>query len=164
MIGVSAEERAEIEAFIFREARLADESDYAAWEALLTEDMHYWVPFGPANYEPGTRMSYINDNRTRLATRIRQLMTGHRHAQTPPSPMRRLITNLELLERTDCEYGVAGNFVLYELSAQATRTLRLWAGRTTWRLRRTPEGLRLCRKVVELVNASEPQPTLAFIL
>jgi hypothetical protein len=31
--------------------------------------------------------------------------------------MRRLITNLELLERTDCEYGVAGNFVLYELSA-----------------------------------------------
>ena len=55
MIGVSAEERAEIEAFIFREARLADESDYAAWEALVTEDMHYWVPFGPANYEPGTR-------------------------------------------------------------------------------------------------------------
>ena len=102
MIGVSADERAEIEAFIFREARLADESDYAAWESLVTEDMHYWVPFGPANYEPGTRMSYINDNRTRLATRIRQLMTGHRHSQTPPSPMRRLITNLELLERTDC--------------------------------------------------------------
>ena len=58
----------------------------------------------------------------------------------------------------------AGNFVLYELSAQATRALRLWAGRTTWRLRRTPEGLRLCRKIVELVTASEPQPTLAFIL
>ena len=55
MIGVSAEERAEIEAFIFREARLADESDYAAWEALVTEDMHYWVPFGPANYEPTVR-------------------------------------------------------------------------------------------------------------
>ena len=126
--------------------------------------MHYWVPFGPASYEPGTRMSYINDNRTRLATRIRQLMTGHRHAQTPPSPMRRLISNLELLEKTGSEYLVAGNFVLYELSAQATRELRLWAGRTTWRLRRAPEGLRLCRKVVELVNSSEPQPTLAFII
>ena len=164
MIGVSAEERAEIEAFIYREARLADESDYAGWEALVTDDMHYWVPFGPATYEPGTRMSYINDNRTRLATRIRQLLTGHRHAQTPPSPMRRMIANLELLERTESEYELAGNFTLYELSAQATHELRLWAGRTTWRLRRTPKGLRLCRKVVELVNATEPQPTLAFIL
>ncbi len=164
MIGVSAEERAEIEAFLFREARLADEGDYAAWEALVTDDMHYWVPFGPADYEPGARMSYINDNRTRLATRIRQLMTGHRHAQTPPSPMRRLISNLELLEKTESEYRVAGNFVLYELSAQATREVRVWAGRITWRLRRTQDGLRLCRKVVELVNATEPQPTLAFII
>jgi 3-phenylpropionate/cinnamic acid dioxygenase small subunit len=164
MIGASAEERVEIEAFIFREARLADEGDYAGWEALVTDDMHYWVPFGPADYEPGTRMSYINDNRTRLATRIRQLLTGHRHAQTPPSPMRRLISNLELLERTESEYRVAGNFALYELSAQATREVRLWAGRTTWHLRRTQQGLRLCRKVVELVNASEPQPTLAFII
>jgi 3-phenylpropionate/cinnamic acid dioxygenase small subunit len=164
MIGVSAGERVEIEAFIFREARLADEGDYAGWEALVTDDMHYWVPFGPADYEPGARMSYINDNRTRLATRIRQLMTGHRHAQTPPSPMRRLISNLELLEKTELEYRVAGNFVLYELSAQATREVRVWAGRTTWQLRRTPDGLRLCRKVVELVNATEPLPTLAFII
>lgn len=164
MIGLDAGERAEIEAFIFREARLADEGDYAGWEALLTDDMHYWVPFGPAGYEPGARMSYINDNRTRLATRLRQLMTGHRHAQTPPSPMRRIISNLELLERTEREYLVAGNFALYELSAQATRELRLWAGRTTWRLRRTDDGLRMCRKVVELVNASEPQWSLAFII
>lgn len=164
MIGLSAEERAEIEAFIFREARLADEGDYESWEALVTDDMHYWVPFGRADYEPGTRMSYINDNRARLATRIRQLMTGHRHAQTPPSPMRRLISNVELLERAESEYLVAGNFALYELSAQATREVRLWAGRTTWRLRRTPQGLRMCRKVVELVNSTEPQPTLAIII
>ncbi len=164
MKGVSAEERAEIEEFIFREARFADEGDYAAWEALVTDDMHYWVPFGPADYEPGTRMSFINDNRTRLATRIRQLLTGHRHAQTPPSPMRRVISNLELLEKTASEYKIAGNFALYELSAQATREMRVWAGRTTWQLRRTPPGLRLCRKVVELVNATEPLPTLAFII
>jgi benzoate/toluate 1,2-dioxygenase subunit beta len=164
MMGLTADERAEIEAFIFREARLADEGDYAGWEALVTDDMHYWVPFGPADYEPGARMSYINDNRTRLATRIRQLLTGHRHAQTPPSPMRRLISNLELLDKTADGYKVAGNFVLHELSAQATREVRIWAGRTTWHLRRTPDGLRLARKVVELVNATEPLPTLAFII
>ena len=164
MIGLSAAERDEIEAFIHLEARYADESRYAEWEALVTDDIHYWVPFGRADYEPGSRMSFINDNRTRLATRIRQLQTGHRHAQTPPSPMRRVISNLELLERTEIEYLIGGNFVLYELAAQATRNLRLWAGRTTWRLRRTPEGLRMCRKVVELVNGGEALPSLAFII
>jgi 3-phenylpropionate/cinnamic acid dioxygenase small subunit len=91
-------------------------------------------------------------------------MSGHRHAQTPPSPMRRVISNLELLERTQGEYLVAGNFTLFEHSAQATRSMRLWAGRTTWRLRRTPDGLRMCRKVVELVNATEALPSLAFII
>jgi 3-phenylpropionate/cinnamic acid dioxygenase small subunit len=164
MIGLTADERGEIEAFVFREARLADESQYEAWEALVTDDIHYWVPFGPPDYEPGTRMSFINDNRTRLATRIRQLMTGHRHAQTPPSPMRRIISNLELLERTESEYLVAGNFVLYEHAVQATRNIRIWAGRVSWRLRRTSDGLRMCRKVVELVNATEAQPSFAFII
>ncbi|HZQ00270.1 MAG TPA: hypothetical protein VFB13_12070 [Reyranella sp.] len=42
--------------------------------------------------------------------------------------------------------------------------MRLWAGRTTWTLRRAPAGRRLCRKLVELVDASEPLPTLAFII
>ena len=76
---------AEIAAFLHREARLADASRYAEWEALVTDDMHYWVPKGPADHEPGSRLSYINDNRARLATRIRQLQSGLRHAQTPPS-------------------------------------------------------------------------------
>jgi len=162
--GPSTEERLEIEAFIFREARLADESDYAGWEALLTEDMHYWVPFGKADYDPATRMSYINDNRARVATRIRQLRTGHRHAQTPASPMRRVVSNIEVLERTETDYLVAANFVLYEHAVQATHNLRIWAGRMTYGIRRTAEGLRMSRKVVELVNASEALPSLAFII
>ena len=105
--------RREIEAFLFLEARLADESRYAEWEALLTGDMHYWVPNGAADYDPATRLSFINDNRSRLATRIRQLQTGLRHAQTPVSPMRRLIANIEILEADEAagtpayEIGVA---------------------------------------------------------
>ncbi len=154
----------EIEAFIFLEARLADESDYAGWEALLTEDMHYWVPYGRADYEPSSRMSYINDNRTRLATRIRQLQTGHRHAQTPASPMRRMISNLEIVERTGQDYVVAGNFVLYEHAVQATHDVLVWAGRVTYGLRRTDAGLRLSRKVIELVNSTDALPSLAFII
>lgn len=163
MSALTRDERDEVEAFVHREARLADESAYEAWEALVEDDMHYWVPQGRADYDPGSRMSFINDNRNRLASRIRQLRTGLHHAQTPPSPMRRVIANLEV-ERADDGYTAAANFVLYEHAVQASGSIRIWAGRVTYGLRRRPEGLRMYRKVIELVNSTGALPTLAFII
>jgi 3-phenylpropionate/cinnamic acid dioxygenase small subunit len=158
--------RREIEAFLFHEARLADESRYADWEALVTDDVRYWIPAGAADYDPDSRLSYVNDNRSRLATRIRQLETGLRHAQTPPSVMRRLISNVEILgvDRERGEVEVGSNFVLFELARQATDDVRLWAGRATHRLRRIDGQLRIAAKTIELVNASQPLPNLTFIL
>jgi 3-phenylpropionate/cinnamic acid dioxygenase small subunit len=160
--------RAAVEAFVYLEARLADESRYDDWFALFDDPTHYWVPAGPADYDPATatRVSYVNDNRNRLATRVQQLGTGHRYAQTPPSPMRRVVSNLEILDvsHDDALVTAASNFVLYELSAQASNEIRIWAGRTTHTLRRLDDDFLIRRKVVELVNASRPLPTLAFLL
>ncbi len=165
-IPVSADEQREIETFLFLEARLADESRYDEWEALVTDDMHYWVPAGPAEGDPTATLSYINDNRARLATRIRQLQTGSRHAQTPASVMRRLLANIEVLAVGDdgATYVTTANFVLYELAAQSTQELRVWPGRVRHTLRRVDGQLRMAAKVVELVTATRPQPNLAFIL
>ena len=165
-LAVPEDLRREIEAFLYLEARLADESRYDEWEALLTDDMHYWVPKGPADHDPSTRIAYINDNRSRIATRIRQLGTGKRYAQTPPSPMRRILSNIEVLEADDRagEYRVAANFVLYEVVAQTTGAVRIWPGRATWRLRRVTGRLLMRQKIVELVTSQLPQPNLAFLL
>jgi len=158
--------RREIEEFLFHEARLADESRYEEWEALVTDDVHYWVPAGSGDYDPASRLSYINDNRSRLATRIRQLKTGARHSQTPPSAMRRLVSNIEVLsaDETKGEYEVASNFVLHELARQATGDVRLWVGRATHRLRRVDRELRIAAKRVDLINASGPLPNLTFLI
>ena len=165
-VAVSDAMRREIEAFLYLEARLADESRYAEWEALVTDDMHYWVPKGAADYDPATRLSYINDNRTRLATRIRQLQTGLRHAQTPPSPMRRIISNIEVIaaDETAGTFVVGSNFVVYEVAAQATSELRIWPGRMTHHLRRVAGRLLMSEKIVELVTGNLPQPNMAFLL
>lgn len=165
-VAVSEATRRELEAFLYLEARLADESRYAEWEALVADDMHYWVPKGAADYDPATRLSYINDNRARLATRIRQLQTGLRHAQTPPSPMRRIISNIEVIAADEAagSFVVGSNFVLYEVAAQATREVRIWPGRITHHLRRIEGRLQMSKKIVELVTGSLPQPNMAFLL
>jgi len=158
--------RREIEDFLFLEARLADESRYEEWETLVTDDVHYWVPAAAGDYDPASRLSYINDNRSRLATRIRQLKTGHRHSQTPPSAIRRLIGNVEILsaDAYGGEYQVGSNFVIYELARQATNELRIWVGRATHRLRRVDGRLRIAAKRVDLVSAEGPIPNLTFLI
>ena len=159
---VSDAEQREVTEFIYREARLADEARYADWEALWTDDAVYWVPRAEG-HDPNTHVSHIYDNRTRLATRVRQLATGYRFSQEPASPMRRLLSNVEI-SRTDDGYEVGSNFILTEIVAQSTHAMRVWAGRTTHRLRRVDGALRLASKKVVLVNGDEAIPTLAFLI
>ncbi len=153
----------EVEQFVYREARYADEHQYDAWEALWTDDAIYWVPSGADDIDPKTTMSIIFDNRSRIGTRIRQLHTGKRHAQTPASKLRHLITNVELLDGDGSDdIAVGANFVVYE---SRERGITEWAGRTLWTLRRAEDGdLRISYKKVMLVNNDRPLSTLAFLI
>ncbi|MFY1621559.1 aromatic-ring-hydroxylating dioxygenase subunit beta, partial [Micromonospora sp. WMMD736] len=112
-------DRVEVEQFLYREARYADESDYDAWEALWTDDALYWVPANGADSDPAREMSIIYDNRSRIRTRLKQARTGKRYAAAPVSSMRRLLSNIEFLGgRTNSQGGVdlevGANFVLLE--------------------------------------------------
>jgi len=151
--------------FLYREARLADEARYAEWHALWTEDGVYWVP---ATTDPAAssdqHISHIYDNRARIDTRVKLLQTGHRYSQVPPSPMRRLISNIEVERAEDGDLVVGSNFILAELSIQAKHEMHWWVGRTTHRLRRVDGELRMSRKTVVLINAAEPLPNLAFLI
>jgi benzoate/toluate 1,2-dioxygenase beta subunit len=151
----------QIEQFLYAEARYADEHDYDAWEALWTDDAIYWVPAGGDLAEPGTQMSVIYDNRNRIATRLNQLRTGRRHAQSPPSSLRRVISNIEVLSREGADILVGANFVLAE---SRERGVEIWAGRTTYRLRVADGQIRLAAKQVLLVNRDQALPTLAFLI
>ena len=149
----------EIATFLYREARLADEGRYDAWEALWSDDGVYWVP--AAGDDPDREMSIIYDNRSRIALRVQQLKTGKRYAQTPPSSVRRMISNIEMLEQEGDHVLVGANFLAVE--ARPRRTV-LWAGRTEYRLRRAGGTFRLARKTVTLVDRDQALPTLAFLI
>lgn len=154
----------EVEQFLYREARYADDHDYDAWEALWTDDAIYWVP---AVHEPGVepdptrQMSVIFDNRARIATRIKQFHTGKRHSQTPPSSLRRLVTNVELTGEDGDDLLVGANFVVVESRERGTVT---WGGRYEYRLRRVDGELRMAAKTVRLVDNDRALYTLSFLI
>lgn len=119
----------------------------------------------------GLRVSVTADNRQRLATRIAQLKTGMRHSQLPVSPMRRVLSNIEIetieepVKPGTREYRVGANFVLYELRAQSTHKMEVWPGRAEYSLRVGDDGeFKMFFKKVLLVHGSEPLSTLGFII
>ncbi len=160
---VSDELLRQISDFIHHEGRLCDLSRYADWEALWTDDAHYWVPRADG-LDPEEQVSHINDNRRRIHTRIQQLLTGTRHSQLPASPMTRVISGITVEAIEGDDYLVGSNFILLELAVQSTHDQHVWGGRLTHRLRRTADGWRMAGKKVVLVNADEPIPNLSFLI
>ncbi len=154
-----------VEQFVYREARLCDERRYDEWEALWTDDGVYWVPANGDDVDPATQMSIVFDNRARIATRVAQLNTGKRHAQSPPSRLARIVANVELLgdgvDQPSGDIGVAANFVVYESRG---RGLTPWAGRIRYRLRIVEREWRMAAKSVFLVDNDQPLSTLAFLI
>jgi benzoate/toluate 1,2-dioxygenase beta subunit len=157
---VSDAKRREVEAFIYREARLADEHQYSEWEALWADDGRYWVPAADID-NPDTAMSVINDNRSRIRTRIAQLETGRRYSQSPPSRLARTISNIEIQSESAGEFEVTAVFTLVEATS---RGRHLWTGRVTYRLREASGGLQMSYKCVDLVDRQFDLPTLAFLI
>lgn len=153
---------AEILSFLYLEARLADEGRYSEWETLWADDddrVVYRVPMHPDD-DPRTTLAYINDNRRRIKSRVAQLNTGNRHSQTPPSVMRRVLSNSEVVADDADTVTVESNFSVFEYRLRQ----RFWAGRVTHTVGRSPDGPRLIRKIVHLIDAGGPVETLAFLI
>jgi benzoate/toluate 1,2-dioxygenase subunit beta len=162
-LGISDAER-----FLYREARLADAWELDAWEALWTDDALYHVPIDE-HADPFRHMSIIFDNRGRIATRIKQLHTGRRHAQRPPSSLVRAVTNVEILGVADSDPHdtIVGSVV--SITEARDRDTRHFTGRVTHRLRRVPttdgtDGLRMSMKKILLVDAHKPLLSLSFLV
>src|SRR5207248_5905583 len=122
------------------EARLADEGRYDEWEALWADDGLYWIPAGGDDPDPGQQLSFAYDNRARIASRVRQLRAGTHHTQVPPSRLRRLLGNIELLGDDGELVTMGANFLLTEYRRG---NLTLWSGHTVYTLRPDGTGFRM---------------------
>lgn len=152
---------AEIGQFLYREARLQDTHAYDEWEALWTDDAIYWVPANGDHTDPETQMSIIYDNRSRIGLRIRQFHTGKRHTQQPRSRLGRVLSNIEILGVDGNDVRVAANAIVFESNPRGEM---IWGTRNEYLLRRLPDGLRMARKKVVLVNNDKPMYTLSFLI
>ncbi len=154
--------RADVEALLYREARLLDENRLEAWLALFTDDAVYWVPAGGDTPDPARHVSLIYDDRQRLGLRVDRLQGSHAYAQDPPSRICRIVSNVEVDEApgADAEFDVHSVLAVVEVRAGKQR---LYAARCRHRLR-DAAGLKIARKEVRLVNRDDVFDNLTLLL
>lgn len=150
----------EIEQFLFHEARLLDQQRYEDWLALYAEDAVYWVPLEQGQSEAVETSSIIRDDRTLLALRVRQARHPRAHARLPLARTVHQVGNVTVLAEKNSEIEVASTLQLAEFRAGKQR---LWSALVEHRLRRTPDGLRIARKRVDLVNSEGELDGIAIL-
>jgi len=152
--------------FVNTESDCADSHAYEKWESLWADDEGiYWI-CGPGQCDDPKlaikQVSLILDNRARIRSRIRQLLTNRRVSQLPVSSLSRVVSNYRLAE--DSDPAVVACWVNFQLAEYRAERESYWAGRVLYRLRETSGGPRMIEKRVVLFNRGGLISTFTFIL
>lgn len=158
-IPVDRETHHRIEQFLFREARLLDEERWDDWLALMTADIHYWMPTlenrrradkaGPYGPDRGALYDDSLQDLTRRVTRFKQPSAW---AEDPPTRHAHVISGVEAYEgERDGEYRVHSTFVNYRTRVDHDNYLLV--GRREDVLRLGDNGLRLARRKIVITQS-----------
>lgn len=159
----------EVQSFLVREARLMDDGALREWVELFTDDVRYWMPIitnrtgrdvGREWTKPG-ELAHFEEDKTSLRNRVKRLSTGMAWAETPRSRTRHLVSNVELMGRSDeGELHVRSNFLVYRSHLEYDS--EVFAGRRDDLLRRVGDAWRIARRTIILDQSVVTQKNLGI--
>lgn len=151
----------QIEQFLYAEAALLDNRRFEEWLELLAEDLQYWMPIRSTRSRADQsqeftelgQVAFFDDDKPSMCARVRKLGTGYSWSEDPPSRTRRLLSNVQILEKTADEcVRITCNFLIYR--SRLARHEDLWAGRREDVLRRNARGWEIRRRHIFLDHVS----------
>jgi benzoate/toluate 1,2-dioxygenase beta subunit len=151
---------AEVERFLYHEARLLDEGRLEDWLALFTEDATYWIPLEQGQKDPLTTSSIVYDDRRLLEVRVRQFQHPRAHARVPAPRTVHQVSNVDVVDEAADGVRVASTLVLVEYRAERQR---VWGALVEHRLRRAAGGWRIVAKRIDLVNSESELDGIACL-
>jgi len=158
----------QVEAFLYREARLLDDLKLTEWLDLFTADGLYWIPMD-ADAPASTHAALVYDDAMRREERVHHLLKLPFPAQNPRSRTLHLVSNVEIEDRCDDLVKVRSSQVIYEVRTGDFTQIGL--GRTRplvavvhHELRLVEGDLRIAMKKMLLLDRDMPQSNLTFII
>ena len=144
----------DIQAFLYREARLLDDREWDEWLTLYHKDAMFWMPAwdddDQLTRDPNGEVSLIYyPNREGLEDRVYRIKTERSGASTPEPRTTHQVTNLEILSQDDQTVELRFNW--HTLSHRYKKTDSFF-GTSFYTLDVSSERPLITRKVVQLNN------------
>ncbi|BCH57001.1 benzoate 1,2-dioxygenase small subunit [Agrobacterium vitis] len=141
-------------AFLYREARLLDDREWAEWLTCYAADASYWMPAwdddDQLTEDPQSQISLIYyPNRDGLEDRVFRIQTERSSASTPEPRTSHNVTNVEVLADRDDEVDVRYNFLTLNHRYKVTDQ---FFGTTFVTLRKSGDALLIASKKIVLKN------------
>jgi 3-phenylpropionate/cinnamic acid dioxygenase small subunit len=155
---VNSYSKDEIEEFLFEETALQDAGDWEGWFDLWAPgDIELWIPVHPSETDRERGAAIIQDTRSLLEQRVKQLLHRKLHSQMPATRTSRIIGNVRVLPSV-VQGGVraAGQLHLVEFRpgrSEVHNGVQTLAGRVEYQLVRLGRALKIKSKKIELINS-----------
>ncbi|PMR69568.1 benzoate 1,2-dioxygenase small subunit [Halomonas heilongjiangensis] len=144
----------EIQAFLYREARLLDDRQWDEWLTCYSKDVEFWMPAwdddDQLTRDPHSEISLIYyPNREGLEDRVYRIKTERSGASTPEPRTTHQISNLEVLEEEGDRVELRFNWQTLNHRYKETQT---FFGTSFYTLDVSGETPLITRKVIQLNN------------
>jgi 3-phenylpropionate/cinnamic acid dioxygenase small subunit len=149
---------------VFREADLLDRKQYEVWKGLYTADGHYIVPIDPETEDFDNTLNMVYDDARMRDMRVTRMTEGYAIAAVDAARTVRTISRFIPTAVDDAEVVLRAAQVLV---AYKRGRHDLWAGEVEYRIRLSsegPDGDRIARKVIRLVDSEGAPPAAGFLL
>jgi benzoate/toluate 1,2-dioxygenase beta subunit len=153
--------RAQVEQFLYREARLLDTGDFAAWQDLYAPDGVYWIPSQQGQTDPRNVPSIIYEDHPILAIRVQRLFEARALVLTPMPQTTHLLTNVEVDAGDGAVIRAQCAFLCVEYRANEQK---VFAGRQSHELAPAGGSFRILSKRIDLLNAGGILPLITIPL
>jgi 3-phenylpropionate/cinnamic acid dioxygenase small subunit len=110
-----------VEAFLYREARMLEDNRFDDWLKCFSDDVRYWMPIqestdgssGPQ--KEADTFALFDDDKKSLELRVLRIKTGDAHAEVPYSTTQRLVTNITVEPSpSEDSLRVRSSFLVYQ--------------------------------------------------
>ena len=148
--------------FIWLEADLLDQKDYASWLTLWDVDGKYIIPIDPDETDFKNSLNYAYDGAAMRDMRVRRLSSGQSISATHAANTLRTVSRFRRLE-DDADGNIcircAQNLVQYKFDKHG-----IYAANVTWSLRPDGDSFKIVQKIVRLINSTDALAGMTFLL
>lgn len=148
--------------FIWLEADLLDQKDYAEWLTLWDEDSKYIILIDPNESDFENSLNYAYDGAAMRDMRVRRLSSGQSMSASHAANTLRTVSRFRRLDDEadgNIRIRCAQNLVEYKFEKHC-----IYAANVSWALRREGDGFKIVEKIVRLINSTDSLACMTFLL